>query len=69
MWRFEGVLKVSWRRLGGVSELPCRFVLGLGHGIAFIVDLQTNFQHYETLVLIGFKDKPRKLYMMLCISV
>ena len=39
----EGVLEASWRPLGGVSELPCRFVLGLGHGIVFIVDLQMDF--------------------------
>ena len=40
LWCLEGVQEASWRRLGGVSELPCRFVVGLGHGIAFIVDFQ-----------------------------
>ena len=69
MWRLEGVLEASWRRLGGVSELPCRFVVGLGHGIAFIVDFQKDYQQYERLVLIGFKDEPTQPCMMLCISV
>ena len=52
-----GALKprVDWRtnlrRHGGVSELPCRFVLGLGHGIAFIVDFQKDFQQSYCKVL------------------
>ena len=43
--------------------------MGLGHGIAFIVYFQKDFQQYERLVLIGFEDEPTQPYMMLCISV
>ena len=43
--------------------------MSLGNGIAFIVDFQKDFQQYERLVLIGFKDESTEPYMMLCISV
>ena len=43
--------------------------MGLGHGTAFIVDVQMDVQQYERLVLIGFKDGPTQPCMMLCISV
>ena len=48
LWRLEAVLEASWRHLGGVSELPWRFV-----------DFPKDFQPYERLVLIGFKDELR----------
>ena len=50
-----------WWRLG--ASLKALF--GLGHGIAFTVDFEKDFQQYERLVLIGFKDETRQPYMML----
>ena len=58
-------MEASWRRLGASLKV----FFGLGHGIAFIVDFQKDFQQYERLVLIGFKDEPTQPCMMLCISV
>ena len=72
-WRY---LLASSRRprgilegLGGVSELPSRFVLGLGHDIAFVLGCQTDFEQYKRLPLIVFEGELGRPYMMLCMSV
>ena len=67
-----GVLKASKRNLGGVLEASWSLLgsfFGLGHGIAFSVDFEMDFQQYERLVLIGFKDETWQPYIVLCISV
>ena len=58
-------MEASWRRLRASLEV----FLCLGHGLAFTVDFEKDFQQYERLVLIGFKDAKRQPYIMLCISV
>ena len=55
-------MEASWSFLEGF--------FGLGHGIAFTVDFEKDFQQYERLVLIGFKDNEAALHNALhfCVS-
>ena len=57
-------MEASWRRLGASLKV----FFGLGHGIAFTVDFEKDFQQYERLVLIGFKAETMYPYMMHCFS-
>ena len=56
MWRLEGVLEASWRRLGGVLELPRRF---------FVVwDRVSHSRSILRRILSSMKDECRMVLMM-----
>ena len=63
--RLERVLEPSWTRSGASSEVFC----GLGHGIAFTVNVEKDFRQYERRLVLGFQEEARQPYIMLCISV